>query len=184
MRLKTFRVPYWSKVLPCILIMIIACFDDANAQAKYAGKLDFGYLSYWYKAVMVDAGPDWKSYNLPRQQSGIHLSVSNGLRMAKGKLYAGIGLGYLNFGGIDGLSVFTDVDYRFLRQTRLSPFIGMRLGYAHIWNQYEGGTGTEIIEFTAGVNIKLTKRLSIYLKSGIAETQQVFFIPVNVGLLF
>jgi len=75
------------------------------------------------------------------------------------------------------LSVFSDFEYLPLK-TRLTPLINLKIGYRHIWNQYNSGTGTGLGEFCVGLNYRLTERMDIYAKSGFAITQQSLLIPI------
>lgn len=140
-------------------------------------------MQYMYRTISVDPGPNWKGYNLNEKQNGINLTVINGLSFVNKKLFAGIGLGYLNFEGINGISVFTDFEYLPLK-TKLTPLVNLKLGYNHIWNQYEGGTGTMHTELGVGLNYKLKEKFGLYLKSGMLFTQQSFMIPVTLGFRY
>lgn len=140
-------------------------------------------MQYMYRTISVDPGPNWKGYNLNEKQNGINLTVINGLSFVNKKLFAGIGLGYLNFEGINGISVFTDFEYLPLK-TKLTPLVNLKLGYNHIWNQYEGGTGKMHTELGVGLNYKLKEKFGLYLKSGMLFTQQSFMIPVTLGFRY
>ena len=140
-------------------------------------------MQYMNRTISVDPGPNWKGYNLNEKQNGINLTVINGLSFVNKKLFAGIGLGYLNFEGINGISVFTDFEYLPLK-TKLTPLVNLKLGYNHIWNQYKGGTGTMHTELSVGLNYKLTEKFGLYLKSGMLFTQQSFMIPVTLGFRY
>lgn len=164
-------------------ILLFALCNTANSQTNYSGKIETGYMQYMYRTISVDPGPNWKGYNLNEKQNGINLTVINGLSFVNKKLFAGIGLGYLNFEGINGISVFTDFEYLPLK-TKLTPLVNLKLGYNHIWNQYEGGTGTMHTELGVGLNYKLKEKFGLYLKSGMLFTQQSFMIPVTLGFRY
>ncbi len=164
-------------------ILLFALCNKANSQTNYSGKIETGYMQYMYRTISVDPGPNWKGYNLNEKQNGINLTVINGLSFVNKKLFAGIGLGYLNFEGINGISVFTDFEYLPLK-TKLTPLVNLKLGYNHIWNQYEGGTGTMHTELGVGLNYKLKEKFGLYLKSGMLFTQQSFMIPVTLGFRY
>jgi len=151
------------------------------AQIEYTGKLETGYLKFLFNTIQVDPGPDWKGYNLD-EQDGIELNLINGLKY-RDHCYTGIGLGYLNFVGINGVSVFSEFEYVPFK-SRLRPAISLRLGYNHIWNQYENGSGSALGEIGMGLDYKLTKKFDIYLKSGFAMTQQSLLIPFRIGVGF
>lgn len=152
-----------------------------SAQIKHTAKAETGYLSFFTHRYQLDPGPDWKGYHLHENQNGIDLSLINGLSFLKTKAFAGLGIGYLNFEGTNGLSVFTDLEYLPLG-TRLTPLINANMGYSHIWNQYSGGTGSVMGELTLGMSYQLSKRYDIYVKSGLLLTQQSTLFPIKIGL--
>jgi hypothetical protein len=164
-----------------ITILLLALSTLAKAKVSYTGKIEFGYMRFEYHPIQVDPGPGWKGYYL--SDNGIYINSINGLSNPGKKLFAGIGLGYLNFKGINGVSVFADFDYLPLK-TRLTPVLNFRLGYDHVWNQYEGGTGTKLAEFGIGMIYKLTRALGISLKTGVLLTQQSAFIPITLVAYF
>ena len=94
-----------------------------------------------------------------------------------------MGLGYLNFESIHGFSIFTDFEYLPLK-TKLTPLVNLKIGYNHIWNQYENGTGSALVELGVGINYKLTDRFNIYMHSGFLMTQQSLLIPIRIGFSF
>ena len=151
------------------------------SQINYSIKTEIGFLKYQYNTIDVDPGPNWKGYNLD-EEDGLDLNIINGINL-KNKLFAGIGLGYLNFKGVSGFSIFTDFEYLPLK-TRLTPLINLKIGYSHIWNQYENGTGTGLGELCVGLNYRLTEKMGIYTKLGINMTQQSLLIPIRLGFRF
>jgi hypothetical protein len=62
--------------------------------------------------------------------------------------------------------------------------LNFRAGYSHIWNQYEGGTGTPLIEPGIGVAYRLKNKNSLLLRTSLVVTQQVAFFAVRLGLSF
>jgi len=151
------------------------------SQINYSMKAETGFLKYQFNTVQVDPGPNWKGYNLD-EENGFDFNIINGLDF-KNKLFTGIGLGYLNFVGVNGLSVFSDFEYLPFK-TRLRPLINLKLGYSHIWNQCENGTGTGLGEFCVGLNYRLTEKKAFYAKTGFTMTQQSILIPVKFGFKF
>lgn len=151
------------------------------AQVDYKRKIEIGYMNYRYNTIQVDPGSNWKGYNLDGE-NGIDLNVINGLSFKK-KIFVGIGVGYLNFEGINGFSIFTDFEYLPFK-TKLTPFFNLKIGYNHIWNQYENGTGSALGEFGIGLNYVLTEKMDIYLQSGFIMTQQSLLIPIRIGIRF
>jgi hypothetical protein len=89
----------------------------------------------------------------------------------------------MNFEGTNGVSVFADFEYLQLK-TRITPLLNLKLGYDHLWNQYDGGTGTMLTEIGIGINYKLTEKFRLYLKSGMLYTQQSFLIPITIGFRY
>lgn len=168
--------------LPLLLIFISL---SALSQSRYSGKIETGFLKYRYQLVQYDIDPesDWKGYYLEDEPDGIDLNLVYGFAFFENRLFTGAGLGYQNFEGISGITVFSDIDYVPLK-SKLSPLVNIKIGYDHIWNQYEGGTGTAFGEFTAGINYKLNEKLHIYIKSGILFTQQSSLIPFRIGVRF
>ncbi len=136
---------------------------------------------YQNNTIQVDPGPNWKGYNL-YEQNGIDFNIVNGIDF-ENKLFAGIGIGYLNFEGINGFYAFTDFEYLPLK-TKLTPLVNLKIGYSHIWNQYENGTGTGLVELSTGLNYRLTEKIDIYAKSGFTITQQSLLIPIRLGIKF
>ena len=138
-------------------------------------------MKFQYNTVQVDPGPGWKGNYL--HDNGIDINAINGLTFAHKKVFAGVGVGYLNFMGVNGVSIFADLEYLPLK-TRITPLLNGKVGYDHIWNQYDGGTGTMLAEINIGINYKLTERFGLYLKSGMLYTQQSFLIPITIGFRY
>lgn len=164
-----------------IELIVMLIFNHGYSQMNYSVKVETGFLKYQFNTVNVDPGPNWKGYNL-EGENGIDLNVINGIDF-KNKWFIGIGLGYLNFEGLNGLSMFSDFEYLPLK-TRLTPLVNLKFGYSHLWNQYENGTGAGLAELCFGINFKLTERLDIYTKSGFLINQQSMLIPTRFGIRF
>jgi len=162
-------------------LITILTVNQGYSQISYSIKAETGFLKYQNNTIQVDPGPNWKGYNL-YEQNGIDFNIVNSIDF-KNKLFAGIGIGYLNFEGINGFSAFTDFEYLPLK-TRLTPLVNLKIGYSHIWNQYENGTGTGLGELLIGLNYRLTEKIEIYAKSGFAMTQQSLLIPIRLGIRF
>ncbi len=168
-----------KKITLVLLFTLIAVLG--YSQIDYQRKVEIGYMSYRYNSVQVDPGPNWKGYYLD-EENGVDINIINGLDF-KNKLFIGLGFGYLNFEGIDGLSIFSDFEYLPLKN-RLTPLINLKIGYSHIWNQYENGTGTGLGELCFGLNYRLTKKIDVCTKSGFSITQQSMLIPMRFGIRF
>lgn len=168
--------------IPLLLILFLIQ-GLVYSQVKYSGKFEAGYLNYQHQLVMVDADPGsgGKGYYLNNKQDGIDLNLINGVAAFDNRLFTGVGLGYQNYEGISGFAVFGNFEYIPLK-SKLSPIIEIKIGYDHIWNQYEGGTGTALSEIVAGINYKLSDKVAIYLKSGMLFTQQSSLIPIRIGI--
>lgn len=151
----------------------------ASAQTSYFLTLETGWLAYQYNAVDTDIGPGWKGDYL-NGQDGFAFDFVNGVIVRK-KLFMGAGIGYLNFEGVHGYSVYGDIRHVLLT-TRIAPLVGIKAGYSHIWNQYEGGTRTGLVELLGGVRFQMGNTREIYITSGICLVQQAFVIPLRVGL--
>ena len=162
-------------------LITVLIVNQGFSQVNFSTKAEAGFLGYQYNTVQVDPGPGWKGYNL-NEQNGIDINIINGVDF-KNKLFAGIGIGYLNFEGINGLSVFSDFEYLPLK-TRLTPLVNLKIGYSHLWNQYEQGTGSGLGELCLGLNFRLTEKIDVYAKSGFTITQQSLLIPIRLGIGF
>jgi len=162
-------------------LTMILTINQGYSQISYSIKTETGFLMYQNNTIQVDPGPNWKGYNLC-EQNGIDFNIVNGIDF-ENKLFAGIGIGYLNFEGINGFYAFTDFEYLPLK-TKLTPLVNLKIGYSHIWNQYENGTGTGLVELSTGLNYRLTEKIDIYAKSGFTITQQSLLIPIRLGIKF
>jgi hypothetical protein len=160
---------------------MILTINQGYSQIRYSIKAETGFLMYQNNTIQVDPGPNWKGYNL-YEQNGIDFNIVNGIDF-ENKLFVGIGIGYLNFEGINGFYAFTDFEYLPLK-TKLTPLVNLKIGYSHIWNQYENGTGTGLVELSTGLNYRLTEKIDIYAKSGFTITQQSLLIPIRLGIKF
>ena len=163
------------------LLLISLC---GISQIRYAKKIEVGYLNFRYTTINYDMlpGAPYDPVKLNNQQNGIDINVINGISF-KEKLFAGVGVGYLNFEGISGVGVFADLQYTPFKW-KLSPYVNSKFGYSHIWNQYPNGAGSGIVELDAGLRFKVSDKLSIYAQSGIYYSQDSFLIPIRLGVMF
>jgi hypothetical protein len=162
-------------------LTMILTINQGYSQISYSIKTETGFLMYQNNTIQVDPGPHWTGYNV-YEQNGIDFNIVNGIDF-ENKLFVGIGIGYLNFEGINGFYAFTDFEYLPLK-TKLTPLVNLKIGYSHIWNQYENGTGTGLVELSTGLNYRLTEKIDIYAKSGFTITQQSLLIPIRLGIKF
>lgn len=170
-----------SKIKSLIFaISLITCIKGYT-QSSYSLKSEIGFLKYQHRSLRVDPGPNWKGYNL-KGDDGFDFNFINGLFIKK-RFFAGIGLGYLNFAGVNGMTAYSDFEYLPLK-TRLTPLVNMKIGYSHIWNQYKNGTGTALLELGGGLNYRITSNIDIYLKSGLTWTQQSQLFHIRSGIRF
>lgn len=163
--------------LTCVITIFIV--NQGYAQINYTVKAETGYAQYLAKIVQVEPGANWKGYYLYKE-NGIDFTITNGIDF-KNKLFAGVGVGYLNFEGINGFLACSDFEYVPFK-SRLRPLINLKIGYSHIWNQYKNGTGTGYSELCAGLNYRLTEKIDLYVKSGFTITQQSLLTPIKIGV--
>lgn len=167
-----------SKVILSFLFSITAFV--CCAQLNYSSKLELGYLPYLTQTIRVEPGPTWKGYELDNKQNGLQISSINGINV-KGRLFVAVGVGYLNYEGINGYSFFGDIEF-LTSKKRLSPLLNFRAGHSKLNNQYENGSKSGTIEFAAGLNYKATKRFNIYAKAGFMFAHGASFAPIRIGL--
>lgn len=161
-------------------LILVVCFQGFS-QIDYSIKAETSFIKFLYNPIIVEAAEGWKGYNLD-SKNGVEITMSNGLLFKK-KTYTGIGISYLNFEGTNGLAIYSDFDF-ISRKRKAAPLGYVKIGYSHLWNQYENGTGTLLVEFGYGYNYQLTDSFAIYLKAGILLTQQSFLIPIRLGVRF
>ncbi len=89
------------KELFIIGLFAILTFNQGYSQINYSIKAETGFLIYQYNTIDVDPGPNWKGYYLD-EENGIDFNIVNEVDFIN-KLFAGIGIGYLNFEEINGL---------------------------------------------------------------------------------
>jgi hypothetical protein len=165
-----------------IVFLLIGIGQSIHAQTSYYGKIESGYLRYFSNTITVDPGPNWKGYYLNNVHRGYDVSLTNGLCF-RNAFYTGIGGNYINFSGIKGLSLFTDIEY-VPAHKRLTNMYRLKIGYSHLLNQYENGTTTALVEFGIGKNYWLSDNTALYLQIGLLMTQQSCIIPMRLGCRF
>lgn len=172
-----------GKLINILITIILLHFSfRTDAQNSNFKAMEVSYLSYQFALIQYDVDENWLGYNLPNNENGANLNFSYG-KIMKEKLFFSLGLGYLNFESIHGAEIFSNLRYLVLNR-KLSPLINWRVGYNHIWNQYEGGKGRAFTDFGAGFNLKFNKKISISLQSGFLFSQQALFVPARLGLNF
>ena len=169
----------------CLLFFLFFLFfiyfaHYTSGQIKYNLRAEIATLRFQNTTVDVDPGPNWKGYNLNEEQNGLSLDIINGISL-NNKLFIGLGIGYLNFEGINGYSIFSDLQYLPLK-SKLTPLINLKIGSNHIWNQYENGQQSVMFELSGGISYKMKNNFSVYISSGLLLTQQAFLIPIRLGI--
>jgi hypothetical protein len=155
-----------------------ACY----AQLKYSFRFEIAHLHYIHKIVDIDPGLNWRGYHLDRQQNGLIIDIVNGISIGE-KVLTGAGLGYINFEGLHGGQIYFDLQW-LMMNSNFSPLIGLKVGFNHIWNQYEGGNSSGLLQIEAGVNVRTYRRCGVYLQSGFSIQQQALLVPVRLGIRF
>jgi hypothetical protein len=161
------------------LFVFILSASTSFAQKQFSTKFEANYLSHRYVTVKVDPGENWQGYNLTT--NGYEFTASAGT--ASARRFVGLGAAYQRFDKYNGASVFVDYDRRFSKRS-ISPLLNIRIGYNHLWNQYEGGRGSFLSDFKVGVDFRFNDKQSIFLKSGIMLFQQSNVVPIKMGVRF
>jgi len=170
-----------------ILLLLISFHTLAQyveTDSRHFIRIETGYLKYFFTPVNVDASENWKGYKLPNKENGLIFNAMWGWDFNEAT-FLGVGAGYINFEGIDGADVFTEVNFM-VSNSYINPYLGMRLGYTHLWNQYEKGSGSVLAEFLLGLQIRFGtySYSSIHLQSGLSFTQQAVFVPLRLAYQF
>jgi hypothetical protein len=163
-------------LLPGLVFSLVS-----SGQTDFSVKMEAGFIKFHEILVDVDPAPGWKGNHLQDNPDGIDFTVFGGFNPAK-SLFIGVGSGYVNFQGVNGMTITSDIEYEFLPTEKISPLMNARLGYNHIWNQYEGGTGSFLIELGAGGTYHLTDKISFYLRAGMMVVQEAILFPVRLGI--
>jgi len=159
-------------------LTLVSCFS----QIRYTAKVETGYQIFLSRPVRVDPGPGWRGYQLNNNQGGLDVSVINGISF-KENLRLGLGLGYLNYEGINGYSFFGDLEYA-ASKDRVSPLFNLKVGQSHIKNQYDKGSTDSFVDFGAGVAYRISKKIEIQAKAGFRFAHQSMFLPIRLGARF
>jgi hypothetical protein len=180
------------------IIVILFTSAVGFAQSTFYFKPELGYTRFLEHAVQIEAGPNWQGYYI-EYQDAITANIAGGVRLGD-HFTAGLGLGYQNFEGNNGVSLYADLEFyltrlKFYEGTEEQPVISMikpsirplvyiRAGGNQLWNQYEGGTQSGVGEIGLGLEYNFQAGYRIYLKGGIAVMQQSFLAPFGVGMRF
>jgi len=161
----------------------------SNAQYESAEKIHYmriegGFQKYYLRTLDVDPTMNWLGYELNKEQDAWFANFIWGWDFEE-KTLLGLGAGYLNYEGINGVQVFSDINF-FISNTRVNPYLGLRGGYSHIWNQYTNGSGSFTGTFFVGIQYSFGtySSLRLYLQSGLKYTHQALFFPLSLGFQF
>lgn len=152
------------------------------SQIKYAAKVETGYHIFLSRPIKVEPGSDWRGYQLNNNQGGIDLSFINGVSF-KNNLRLGIGVGYLNYEGINGYSFFGDIEFA-TSKDRVSPLFNLKIGQSHINNQYNNGSTDSFVDFGVGIEYRISKKFGLQVKAGFRFVHQSAFLPIRIGARF
>ncbi|MGJ3234830.1 hypothetical protein [Marivirga sp.] len=92
-----------------LILIFLLLFAKAHAQLNYSFKAETGYSKYMFGTIQVDPGPNWRDYNL-NNENGVELNIINSFAY-KNKIFASLGIGYLNFEVTNGISLDYDFEY-------------------------------------------------------------------------
>lgn len=176
----------YIKKLSIFFIVCYLTIHGASAQIKLYKKVEIGYFvnqGAGKKYDLSETDLDWKGPALKNEQNAVSVSFINGFSFFNNKLLTGAAAGYLNFQGIHGLSLLSEIEYIPFGESG-SPFLNARLGYSHIWSVYTNGTGSAFMDIGGGVKFNLYKQVDMYLKSGFLYTQDHLFFPIMLGAQF
>lgn len=166
----------------CVCTSLILFSSSMLAQKKFVKSIDISCHNFQFRTIQYDVSENGQGYNLRNKENAVEASFSYALKL-KERFQMGLGLGYINYESINGLTAFSGFKL-FALKRKISPFAALRIGYNHIWNQYQGGSGTGLIEFGAGISYKLIEKLNISIASGVIFTQEAQFVPIKLTLSF
>lgn len=169
----------------CVFFLVIT-FLSAQSQGniRFESTVNAGTVTYFTGLVMVDPGEGWQGYYLPREAgTGIQLTSSNGISISD-NFHLGVGAGYAYISKTSGLMLFADLRADFSRRKPFAMFAYFNPGYSHFWNQYDGGTGTAMLDFGLGVRYKVMAKSKIMLSAGLLSMQMNTYISMKLGYTF
>jgi hypothetical protein len=172
-----------KKLLPLLILQLSAMAAFAKLPVKFESSLGIGTYSYIHAAGRADAGPDWQGYPLARGGSALQVFANNGIVAFK-RLHANIGLGYGNYNGTSGGLAMGNLAVDILTKPRLTPFAYAGVGYSHVWNQYAGGSGSDVWELGLGARCKIPGDHSVFLSAGSQVQHYNFYLGVKAGFTF
>lgn len=173
-----------KKTFLAILLLFVISFA-AKSQLRYTVKLDAGYQNFLSRNFEVDAGPDWKGYDLGENLGALDLSLVNGISYQE-NLRLGFGVGYLSYNkDISGYAFFGDLEYMFGHK-QIRPLLNLKIGRNYIINDLKKEkTPFDIVDVAVGVETKFSQKLSGQLKVGLNFVGASYqFLPIRLGLRF
>lgn len=170
-----------TKLIWAILFVTMSTYY-ATGQAAFKIKADYTYLHQIGNTKTIDPSENWQGYYLKEGQNGSKISLVSGAKLID-LLFIGLGGSYLKFDDIQGHTIFGEIALS-SEKPKIKPVLGVRCGYSHINNQYEGGTKTAYADLNIGIAYKCNDKLQIQLDSGLTFMQQHVFFPVRIGIRF
>lgn len=162
-----------------LLFLNLGVFGQVQKQIK----IETGYNYYIFNSVYVKPGPNWKGYYLREGDNGFDISFVPGKYFENNNLFLGVGFGVENLGGYNGFKIYGDMEF-FNNHKKVSPILNLKMGYHKLYNQYEGGSDTILLEINVGPQFNFTEKSSIFIKTGFTVTMQSLMVPLRVGIRF
>lgn len=156
-----------------LLLIFIYIFNHSKSQVKYTGRFETGYHLFGSRPIRLEPGSGWRGYQLDESPNGIEASLVNGISY-KSRLMLGLGVGYLNYEGINRYTVYGDLEYS-IPSDGIFPVFELKIGSSHINNQYENGNTDTFVDLSGGFEREISKKISLQLKAGFRTVHQSIF---------
>ncbi|KQC02675.1 hypothetical protein [Pedobacter sp. Hv1] len=162
------------------LILTFLINAELKAQFKYGAKIEVGRMSYLSKTIRGNAstGPNLGRPRLEEGKDGTEINVVNGFRFRE-VLLVGVGVGYLNYEGAKGYSIYGDIE-ALTSKKKWAALFGFRAGTSNLKDYKKSGT----VEFNTGVNYRPIHQLRLYLKGGVSFAYSSSFTALRLGVGF
>lgn len=167
------------------VLSFFAIVSIAKSQFKYTAKFEIGYQNFLSRNFEVDAGPDWKGYDIGENLGAFDMGLVNGISI-KNNLRLGFGAGLLTYEkNINGYMLFGDLEYVF-GSKRVKPLLNLKIGKNYITNNYkEEKESYDIVDVAVGAETKISNVLSGQFKVGLNFVGGSYqFLPIRLGLRF
>jgi hypothetical protein len=171
----------FMKKLTLLLLVISYCYS-AKSQFKYTAKIETSYQLFLGSPIKYDAGPGWRGYQLDKMQNGLEIGVVNGVSF-NDNYRLGIGTSYLNYEGINGYSIYGDLEI-LTSKGKTPPVFHLKVGRSHINNQYENGNTGNFFEVGGGIERKISRIVSLQFKIGFRFAHDSILFPISIGTRF